>query len=212
MRKVVLLIVLGIIFISEIEAKKIEGQILFKDDTVDVIFKIPIDLLTQEIIYEKLQYKVKYFDFNGKKIKLIPDNAEEIRFKYNNEDIRMLSRYNSLDIGDIFSMRTNIFLKLKVEGKLMLFEYHYTQKTGSMSKGIPNDMTMPVGMSYPVERYNILQKGDGELKRPKGLSFRKDMMNYFSDCPELSQKIENKEYKKRDLESIVRFYNSNCGK
>jgi hypothetical protein len=56
----------------------------------------------------------------------------------------------------------------------------------------------------------ILQKGNGELKRPKGLTFKKDMINYFSDCPKLVEKIESKDFRKDDLESIVRFYNSNC--
>ncbi len=65
------------------------------------------------------------------------------------------------------------------------------------------------GYYYSVEKY-ILQKGDGELKRTKGLNFRKDMVEYFSDCPELSKRIDNKEFRNNDLESIVRFYNNKC--
>lgn len=43
-------------------------------------------------------------------------------------------------------------------------------------------------------------------------SFRKRAINYFSDCPSLQVKLDKKEYKKEDLQAIVRYYNSNCAK
>ncbi len=51
---------------------------------------------------------------------------------------------------------------------------------------------------------------DGELKRPKALAFKKDMVEYFSSCPALAEKIENKSFRKNDLEAIVTNYNSAC--
>jgi hypothetical protein len=65
------------------------------------------------------------------------------------------------------------------------------------------------GYTYSVERY-IMQKGSGELKRPKNLSFKKDMAEYFRDCPALVDKIQDKDFKKYDMEAIVSFYNKNC--
>lgn len=38
----------------------------------------------------------------------------------------------------------------------------------------------------------------------------KDIIEYLSDCPALVQKIEYEEFKKDDLEAIVRFYNADC--
>ncbi|MEQ8238466.1 MAG: hypothetical protein RIA69_04595 [Cyclobacteriaceae bacterium] len=207
MRKIVILITIGLILTFKLEAKKIEGEILFADDTITVTFNIPIKFFTQEPNYEKLQYKIKYFDSTGKKIVLRPDNAKEIRFKYDNENVRMLSRHNSLGLGNIFSMSTNIFLKLETDGKLKLFNYYYTQSSPGMHNASTGAMTG--GYSYSVERY-ILQKGDGELKRPKSLTFKKDMVEYFSDCPALVEKIESKDFRKNDLEFIVNYYNSNC--
>ena len=137
-------------------------------------FNIPFNFLSREPNYEKLQYKVKYFDPAGKKVVLKADNAKEIQFQFAGENVRMLSRYNSIGIGNIFSMSTHIFLKLEMDGKLKL------------------------------------QKENGELKRPKGMSFRKDMTEYFSDCPALVEKIEDKDFRKSDLEMMVNFYNSNC--
>jgi predicted Zn-ribbon and HTH transcriptional regulator len=207
MKRISLLVVIGLILSFKLEAKKIEGRIIFENDTIDVTFNIPIKFFTQEPNYEKLQYKVKYFDSAGNKIILRPDKAKEIQFKYEYENVRMLSRYNSLGLGNIFSMSTNIFLKLEIDGELKLFNYYYTQHSAGAYNASTGMMTG--GYSYRVERL-ILQKGNGELKRPKGLTFKKDMINYFSDCPKLVEKIESKDFRKDDLESIVRFYNSNC--
>jgi hypothetical protein len=207
MNRICLLIVIALIFTLKSEAKKIEGKILFESDTLDVIFNIPIKFFTQEPNYEKLQYKVKYYDSTGKIIVIRPDIANEIQFTYNFEDVRMLSRNNSLGLGNAFSRSRSIFLKLEIDGKLKLFNYYYTQYaagTYNASAGM-----MSGGYAYSVERY-ILQKENGELKRPKGLTFKKDMIDYFSDCPALVEKIESKDFRKNDLEFIVSFYNSNC--
>jgi hypothetical protein len=34
---------------------------------------------------------------------------------------------------------------------------------------------------------------------------------FFKDCPKLVEKIENRDFKKRHIYDIVRFYNENCG-
>ena len=209
MRKLLFLVTIGLISSITLNAKKIDGKILFENDTVDVIFKIPFNFFTQELNYEKLQNKVKYYDSDGNKVILRPDQAKEIRFNDGFFEIRMLSRYNSLGLGSMFSMSTNIFLKLETDGYLKLFRYYYTQNSVGMYNGTTGTMTG--GYSYSVENY-ILQKGNLELKRPKGLMFRKDMIEYFSDCPELSKKIEGKEFRKNDLESIVRYYYIHCEK
>ena len=190
-----------------LSARKIEGTIIFEKDTIDVTFKIPIKFFEQEPNYEKLQYKVKYYDSKGNKVVLKPDQAKEIRFNDGFEDVRMLSRVNSLDLGNIFSLSTHIFLKLEIDGKLKMFSYYYTQHSAGMYNGTTGTMTG--GYSYSVEKY-ILQKKGQELKRPKGLFFRKDMAEYFSDCPELSKKIKEKDFHK-DVGRIVQYYNSHCG-
>lgn len=38
------------------------------------------------------------------------------------------------------------------------------------------------------------------------------MTAFFSDCPELVKKIEEKEFKQEELLKIVLFYNTQCGK
>ena len=208
MRKLILLFI-GLIICFNLNAKKIEGKIIFKNDTLDVTLKIPFKFITQEPNYQKLQAKVKYYDSDGNKVVLKPDDAKEIQFNYGNGNVRMLSRNNSLYLGNIFFPSTNIFLKIEIDGKLKLFNYYYTQSSGGMYNGATGTMTG--GYSYSVESY-ILQKGESELKRTKGLMFRKDMVEYFEDCPELAKKIQEKEFRKDDMQAIVKFYNNKCEK
>ena len=41
-------------------------------------------------------------------------------------------------------------------------------------------------------------------------NFKKAVSEFFKDCQVLVQKIENKEYKKKDIQQIVAFYNKEC--
>lgn len=43
-------------------------------------------------------------------------------------------------------------------------------------------------------------------------SFMKRASEYFGDCPSLVVKIESKKYTRKNLESLVKYYNDNCAK
>lgn len=192
----------------KLEAKKIKGQILYKNDTVDVVMKIPIKFLAHEPDYKKIQYEIVYYDSSGAKQKLNPDEATEVRFVYSDQVIRMVSKKNTLRFGVENPRCTNIFLRMQVDGNLKLYNYFYT-KVRTMHYDNLNTMNS-TSSSYTVSKL-ILQKGDGELAVPKWLTFKKDMLQYLQDCPELTEKIEKGEFRKSDLELIVEFYNENCG-
>jgi hypothetical protein len=210
MKRFALFIIVAIMLTFQAEAKKIAGRIIYeKNDTTYVTLNVPFKLLSSEPNYEKLQYKVKYFNPSGVKIIVKPDQAKEIQFNYNNENIRMISVYNSLMLGNLFTNCDNIFLKLEIDGKLKLFSYYYTQQSAGYYNAATG--TMSGGSAYSIEKY-ILQKGNEELVQPYGLGFKKDMAEYFSDCLELAQKIRNKEFRKNDIEAIVHYYNSHCNK
>lgn len=189
------------------EAENTEGKNIFENDTLDVTFNIPVRLTTREINYDRLQFEVEYFDVKGKKVSIWPGEAKEIRFRYNRENIRMISKPNSLGLGDNLSNSTNIFLKIEVDGYVKLFYYYNTYNTPNTIN--PFDATAIGVTSYHTDRY-ILQKGNGELTKIKGSTFNQAMMEHFNDCPLLMQKIENKIFQKEDMESIVNYYNSQC--
>lgn len=205
MKRIYLLITIGLFLTFKIEAKRVEGKIVRVKDTINVTFNIPVGLFTGEIDFEKLQHQIKYFDSTGKKITIKPDQVSEIQFEYRYEEFRILSRKKSSGLDGICSNQDHIFLKLEVDGKLKMFSYYHMESMPMVYSASGSVMT---GVYfYPVDKY-VLQKENEELMIPGELSFRKEMMEYLKDCPELFRKIENKELRKKDLETIVGFYNS----
>jgi hypothetical protein len=208
MKKTFFLLVFGILSCSYAFAAKIDGYFITnKHDTVNVTFKIPVGFISQIPNYQSIQYKIKYYDkASGKKITLRPEDALEIGFRYGNVAIKMLSRSYSFS-NNPFSNDGKIFLRLQIDGPLKMFRYYYTQSSPGHFNGATGAMTG--GYSYNVEQY-VLQRGDEPLKWPRTWSFRKDMKEYFSDCPALVEMIDSKEFRKNEVEAIVEFYNSKC--
>jgi len=199
MRKKLSLIFLGMLCFFSIHAKKIEGVIVFSDKTANVTFDIPSTaLIGFDPDFAHVQKGVTYYE-NGDKKKLKPDDAKEIKFTIDGKEIRMLSTVKD---------DKDLFLQIIIDGNLKLFNFHSSQYTG----GAPGVGGAPMaGSNISVDNY-LFQKGGGDLMKFKGFSFRKKMVEYLSECPKLCEKIENKEFRSDDLEKIVNYYNSNCGK
>ena len=214
MRRLIILSILSTLFLCSIAGDKVEGKIIFNNDSIiNVTFIIPINLLTNTPKFQILQNGVKYFDANGAKTKLLPGSAKEIQFVLNDENIRMLTKYYNHQM---------LFLKISIDGRAKLYDFYFNQNspvinnasTGNIYQ-VPNNS---VGM-YPIYRGNkdsgslnyagmyLLQKGDEELIKIKVLRFKKEMCEFFNDCPALVKKIKSGS---KDMEAIVRFYNSEC--
>lgn len=193
-----LVFVIGIICIGELEAEKINGYYISKsNDTIKVTFNIPIyfKLSYTRPDYALLQTKVKCYDLaTNQKKKLNPYEVKEISFNYKGDDIKMLSRHDNLELdGQNFSDDRRVFIHLVKDGKLKLFRYYSSS-----------------GYGNPSVASDILQKENEELFRIRFLFFKKDMVDYLSDCPELVRKIDEKTYKGNDIEQIVDLYNNTC--
>ncbi|MEO8472593.1 MAG: hypothetical protein ABI477_10370 [Chryseolinea sp.] len=206
MRNLVMICVFVIGFSSHAEAKKVEGKIIRRTGTETVIFNVPFKLLSSRPDIERMQYRIRYYDKFGKKMILKPGEAEEIQFAYKNEVVRMISISNDLGLQGTFSRSTFVFLRLEIDGPLRLFKYYQTSSnnTGYYGAGISTG-----GGTYTTENL-YLQKEGQKLKRPRTLNFRKDMADYLSDCPALVDRIRDKDFKRKDLEFIVMFYNKQC--
>jgi len=202
-----MLIIMVIVAHFHVEAKKIKGVIILNNQSREVTFDIKVPLLNDEPSFERLQYKVRYYDENGKRQTLRPDGADEIRFNYNGTEIRMISCSTKLGDTNLYSSSGRIFLKLEIDGRLRLYRYYYTKSTGYYGT---TGMGYSPGMTYTADNL-IFQKGGGPLKQPRSIGWRKDMLDYFSDCPPLLDRIESKDLRKKEIEAIVLFYNKNCG-
>jgi predicted Zn-ribbon and HTH transcriptional regulator len=208
-RKLLLLFAMVMLFTFKVEAKRVEGKIIFDNDTVDVTFNIPFTLLGNQPDFQRLQKKVKYYDASGNRKVLKPDQAREIQFSYDSQQVRMLSRAYK-GAGSIFSITKTQFIKLEVDGEVKMFAYYDTRPSaGTIHNSLGK--TIPAGGVRQV-KVELMQKQEGELKRLKTFTFRQDMITFFNDCPQLSQKIESREFRRMDLASIITFYNTSCGK
>lgn len=208
MRSFLLLVALAATSL-QVFGKKIPGTIIADGKSTEVIFDIKVPLLGDEPNFERIQYKVRYYDETGKKRTLRPDNADEIRFDYEGMEVRMISCLNTVGGGSIFSTASKIFLKLEIDGPLKLYRFYYQHTTPGYYGGAGGGYSP--GVSYSVENL-IFQKGNGPLKQPRTLGWKKDMLEYFSDCPALRELIESKDLKRKQIEAIVMYYNRNCGK
>lgn len=192
-------------------AAKVSGVIILPNDTFNVTLHIPVGFFSKEVNFYKLQQAIKYYDEHGKRITLLPSQVVEYRFTYEYTKYRMVSVKRSGDLSSFFESSSFIFLQLIVDGRLQVFNYQY--KAMYATPG-PSGMPGSPGMSMQTTSYNeekyLLRKKGGELKWPKGMFFRKNMIEYFADCPALAEKIKNKEFDKGSILSIASHYNSFC--
>ena len=202
MRKTLLLITLGLVFNSNVIAHKVIGQIFLSNDTINVTFRIPTNGFSGKINYAKLQRNVKYIDSSGKQVKLNPDIATEIRFRFKGKSIRMISVPRKGWNSGISLTNDNIFLRIVIDGNVKMFIYYY-------------NVPIPVnsnGSAIGTEGDYLLRKGDELLKCIENIKFESIVKEYFSDCSDLVAKINEREMNRDYLEWIINFYNKNCGK
>jgi len=108
-------------------------------------------------------------------------------------------------------------LDLEIKGKLNLYikinQGYNHNFSGNFEQG---GMSIPTGVNfYSIQNYYVKRKDENQAfhlgsNQAFSKNFKKAASLYFSDCPELVNKIENKVYKKKDLKRIIKFYNENC--
>lgn len=208
MKKTALLgLLIAVLSIPTFAAERVNGYyITSNNETLRCEFLIPMKFWEGEPDFESMQWKVKYLDNLGKKVKLKPAFAKGFGFSLNGKDYTFHSYKNSINVvSSIFIDNTFIYLRLKSDGYLKIYQYYQTQNSG----GYYNAGTgmVSAGVSYTVERM-CFKKGDGELTKIRKLFFKKDMSAYLADDVELATKITNKEYRFDDVERIVAEYNA----
>src|SRR6478609_2749428 len=94
-----------------------------KGDTTYVIFDIPLYLNSPN--YHMIQNEIKYFDSNGKKVKLKSRITTTYCFLFNDSLIKMVA-YNG-------PMVLAKFLKLQVDGELKLYIFYSPSSSNPLS-------------------------------------------------------------------------------
>lgn len=206
--KVIFFMIISSVFVLNVNAEKAQGSITFTNDSVaQVTFEIPVQVFIGEIDYVLLQTRVVYYDLSNKKVKLYPEKVKEIKFKFRDEDIRMIS-FEDVPYNIPLNPSGPLLLQNVIDGRLSLFIYHSKTGPAGMYVGPGSKWR---GKSQDVELI-VLKKNSESLYKPRftDKNFKIDMSVYLSDCPSLVQKIEKDLYSIDNIRQIVKEYNTNC--
>jgi hypothetical protein len=92
--------------------------------------------------------------------------------------------------------QANILAQQVVDGKISIYKFYYVE---------------PLAQFGGTVEKNLLQKEGEDFYEPRFFLFKKDMADYLCDCPTLIDKIENHQYKRKDMKELITDYNMLCG-
>lgn len=181
--------------------------------------KIPMMSAALNLKKEQLKYKK---DKKGKKSKYKPQEIDSIVFTIHYTERVNKKKVEKTRVETYIPVFLNKkktkqgFVEVLVEGKLRLVGRTVMVQSGGMWVPGPGVNAAPVyqpGFMGSHNQVMFLREGEKPVVFNQAnilKSFRKRAMEYFEDCPSLRSKLDNKEFKMKDLQEIVRYYNSNC--
>ncbi|HZK06824.1 MAG TPA: hypothetical protein VFC92_01360 [Bacteroidales bacterium] len=192
MKKFVAYISLVILMTNTTFGQKEEYFVSFDNDTVYVDFKV-----MSKIVFYDLTWQMKYYDSLHKVCKLSPKHAREVYFYLNEKPYHFISILNTPKLPSPPNLSgLRFFAELKVDGPLKLVTYY----------GIR--LMLP---SIQADVKNIMIKPDNEMLFLDQFGIKKKIMRFLSDCPELVQKLKEKDKELKWDDQICRYYNLHCG-
>ncbi len=194
--KKIFLFTLSLFLFSNIHAQN-KLSIELKDGTVMNGFgRIKID---ETILFKKTEDSEKEV-FDYKTVKKLTIYSDESKQEYEYKIVQ--------GSGGVGSIKLIEFLKV---GKVNLYQDY----ASGMTYG-PN-MTGGYGFtSYSKTTYYISESGSDTVTNLRigntySKRFKKIAKKYFNNCPDLLEKINNKYFKRYGIESVIEYYNINCG-
>ncbi len=215
----------------------VKGELHYKDTTYEkgfirldsdyrIRFKLnEKDKKSKKIKYKTIQKIVSYDDYSGERefyykltseskfpllVELIIADSLSLYIKYPKTIDLFYSNYD----------RTTLLEQMRNEKIELNDKLPPTKKIISVKKsGEPvyqyAENTPYIEFTITKLDYFVGKKNEEKLQLINSESFlyknfRKTLSSYFHDCHVLVEKIQNKEFKKRDILEIVEFYNENC--
>lgn len=170
--------------------------ITLKNDTVYTTFLIDKMLLSDELDYLKLQYRVVRLDSAGEKVKLFTRDILEYGFVLDNENFIFRKCFEIIENKVSLS-----FLHLVKDGCIAKYKMYTASATGGKNGVVITHVNGEI----------VYSKNKGKLFYiPWRSTFTEDMSEWLKDCPEMVGKIKNKEYTRKDVDTIIEEYNSKC--
>lgn len=174
----------------------IDGEIALKDGDTQ-LGMLKIKLVSKDLIALGDDDTVKFKPAKkGKKKKYSQSEIDHI----------ILEGFGYYEYVKVGENRFDLF-KVVTTGRAIL--YH---RNVSMTSSSGNANGVVMSSRYFEDEYYV-QREDETIASPLitgriSKSFRHRAANYFSDCPKLVAKLENKTYRKRDIEDVVQAYNT----
>ncbi|RRO16773.1 hypothetical protein [Flavobacteriaceae bacterium 14752] len=144
---------------------------------------------------------------------LTKDNFSDSPEKLHYSEIDYVKKKNNLNEETKFK-----FFKVAGKNQYLLLEEEivgpvslYIQTTEGTNTEYATGMTY----NYTSIGYYVKKEHNNEvifLTSDSALNFKFTEIGqtFFRDCPELVQKIEDKDFRKKDVYEVVKFYNKNC--
>lgn len=160
-----------------------------------------------------------------------PTNVNTIRFKKERKAKKQFFSFEEVDTVKVYhDFEPTIYVLVNIQdksnskvlemaraGKNVVYFRDISQGyTAPMATPIAGGTIMMSGGGFYNTKYSYVRKTNEEKAVFLGSSnwmsknFKNAASNFFSDCPELVEKIETKKFKKRDLKEIIEFYNTDC--
>jgi hypothetical protein len=182
-----------------VSAQKTKGILVFKNGE-------------QKTGYAKLAKNNLVRFKSNKKAKAIEYKLSELK----HVQIEQNKEYKTYQLVSIKSKDKPKVLELVEKGKVTLYtetnQSHrpvYTGNTGANGQVYMGGNFISIKNLYVLrENENVASHlGSDELFSK---NFKQAASNFFQDCSKLVKKIQNREFKKKEIKAIVKYYNSNC--
>ena len=183
--------------------QQVEGRIVtLNGDTI--VGRVSV---TDEIRNQK---RVIFLNAEGEPRTYMPDQIKSYAFGYSILETWYESMYFR---GDDMWKQKQIFLARPASGPVKLYAY-YTRGTsnevvalnmlGGMAMGMPGTGG---NLSMEMKVYYMLERPGQPMQAVNRMNFKKEGSAYFSDYPELAERISSGKLKKKDIEEVVKEYN-----
>lgn len=146
-------------------------------------------------------------------------NAKAIKYEF--ADLEYAEIYN----GDESSIYKNVIVLGKekpivleeiVQGRVTLYNLHTQAYTSGFSPMGVRGAPMYTGRNFYSLKNLYVKKEDENQAIHLGSNqlftknFKTAASDFFKDCPTLVEKIQTKEFKKKEIKAIVEYYNTYC--
>jgi hypothetical protein len=161
-----------------------------------------------------------------------PINDNNIKFRKERKAKRQYFNFSEVDTLKVYyDFKPKVYVLVDIEGKKFpkVLELAHAGKNVAYYRVISQSYSpgmafgavggaamMATGTTYINITHSYARKTNQEKAIHLGSSswisknFKTAASNYFSDCPKLVEKIQNKELKKKHIQEIIMFYNTEC--